>query len=72
MAKGVPLDLHLVGHSGTKLQKSAKNLEFVKLIDLTYVCNSLTHFEYEVNKLTGNGNCMDLLKPAGKCIFGGF
>ena len=40
--------------------------KFVKLIDLTYVCNSLTHFENEVNKLTGNGNYVDLLKPAWK------
>ena len=49
-------------HSGTKLQKSAKYQakKFVKLIDLTYACNSLTNFKNE-------GHEMKLCEPAKIC-----
>ena len=42
--------------------------KFVKLIDYTYACNSLTNFEYiilKVHAMTGNGNHMNRLKIAG-------
>jgi len=38
----------------------------VKLTGYTNAYNSLTHFEYEVNELTGKGNYVNLLKLAGK------
>ena len=28
----------------------------MKLTEYTYVCNSLTHFEYEAHAMTGNAN----------------
>ena len=37
-------------------------LKIVKLTDNIYPCNSLTHFEYEVRSMTGNGNYVNLLK----------
>ena len=49
------------GHSGTKLQKSAKNkTKKTREIDWSY--NSLTNFEYQVNEITGNGNFVKMLK----------
>ena len=53
--------LHL--NSGKQLLKSAKN-EFVKLIHHNIAHNSLTNFEYEAIKLTGNGSDENLLKLA--------
>ena len=38
------------------------NKKIVKLINHNYAYNSLTNFEYEVNEMTGNGNCENLLK----------
>ena len=40
----------------------------MKLIGHTYDCNSLTNFAYEVNEMTGNGNCVNLLKHGWKRI----
>ena len=50
------------------------------MIDHTNAYNSLTNFEYQVNKMTGNGNYVKMLKFAwkireiasGEFIFGGF
>ena len=36
--------------------------KFVKVTGLSYVCNSLTDFEYEVHTMTGNGNHLNMLK----------
>ena len=33
---------------------------------ITYVCSSLTNFEYEVKEMTGNGSDLNFLKLAGK------
>ena len=57
-------------HSGTKLQKSAKNQtkKIVKLIIHTNAYNSLTNYEYRVTKMTGNSNTIyvKMLKFAWK------
>ena len=34
----------------------------MKLTGHTYVCNSLTNFEYELHVISGNGNDLNLLK----------
>ena len=39
-------------------------IKFVKLTGYTYACNSLANFEPEVHAMTGNGNQVNLLKPA--------
>ena len=52
----------------------------MKLIDDTNAYNSLTNFEYQVNKMTVNNNYVKMLKFAwkireiasGEFIFGGF
>ena len=41
-------------------------LNVVKLTDNIYPCNNLTHFEYEVRSMTGNGNYVNLLKTVWK------
>ena len=48
--------IRTIGASAQWDQIAKIRQKFVTLIDLTYICNSLTHFENEVNKLTGNGN----------------
>ena len=40
--------------------------KFVKLTSHTCSCNDLTNFEYQVRAMTGNGNCVDLLKLVWK------
>ena len=46
-------------------------------IDKTYfACNNLTHFEYEMHAITGNGSYVNLHKleenSLGELILGGF
>ena len=41
-------------------------LKIVKLTGYTYACNDLTNFEYQAQAMTGNGNCMNLLKLVKK------
>ena len=50
-------------HRCSNDQKSAKNkiTNFVKLTGHTYVCNSLTNFEYKGHAMTGNGTDKNLL-----------
>ena len=43
-----------------------KPKKLVKLIDHTNVYNSLTNFEYQVNKMTVNNNSVKMLKFAWK------
>ena len=52
----------------TKWQKPAKYQiqKFVKSIDHTYAWNSLTNFEYVVQAMTENGNCLNMKSFAGK------
>jgi hypothetical protein len=54
-------------------------MRFPKFVKL-YAYNSLTNFEYEVHKITGNGTCVNRLKiclqkirkiTSSKLIFGG-
>lgn len=68
--------------------RNCKNLpkiklkKFVKLIDHPNAHNSLTNFEYQVNKMTGNGDYVKMLKfllgkiireiTSVEFIFGGF
>ena len=37
-------------------------IKFVKLIGYSYVCNSLTNFEYKSNAMTGNETYVNVLK----------
>ena len=52
--------------SNGKNPPKIKFKQFVKLINHTYACNSLTSFKYEVHAVTGNENGANQLKLSSK------